>query len=144
MDIKLIIAVLTSITAIALAYLNYRLSRKTSRNDKNAELRTQSYVDFVNAVSEIATTSGSSASRSKESLKKLVDAKTRIAIYGDSEVIIKMAEFDKKHGLLNDEPSMESFMSIALAMRKASIGVSKQSLRNEIRQVLFGNERDIE
>ena len=143
MDIKLIVVVLTSITALALAYLNFRLSREMSRNNKNVELRTQSYVDFVNAVSEIAATSGSSPNRSNETLKKLIDAKTRIAIYGDSEVIVKMAEFDKKYGLLNDDPSMDSFMLIALAMRSSSIGSSKKDLKDEMKQVLFGNEKTV-
>ena len=139
MDIKLVLVVVTSLTALILAYLNFRLTREINRNSKNTELRTQAYVDFIDAVAESAMAGQSGKNRPDSITKKIVDAKTRIAIYGDLEVIQGLAEFDRDHGWAHDKESRDSLTRLVLAMRNTQVGRSKNDLKRDIRQVLFGN-----
>lgn len=139
MDIKLTIALFTSIMAIFLAFLNFRLTREGSKSNRNADLKTKSYIDFISAVAETTTHGKSFKDRPKELTNRLIDAKTRIAIYGDPSVVSQLAEFDREFGIIQDDESRDSFLSVVEEMRKAATGRSASDLNQDIRQVLFGS-----
>ena len=141
MDIKILIAIVSSLIAVLLAFLNFRLNREINKTNRLAERKTQSYIDFINAVSETSVYGAKdSKNRPKELTQKLLDAKTRITIYGDSEVIIQLAEFHKNHGVINSPESRDSYMLVVEKRRAAATGRSASGLKNEIRQILIGDQ----
>jgi len=129
--------------AIVLAYLNFRLTRESNKHKNNSELRTQSYIDFISAVAEVSSSKEHFTKRPKELTAKLTNAKTRIAIYGDSEVIVQLAKFDKNFGVINNEESRNSFLLVVQEMRKSATGRSASGIKNDISQVLFGNSNGL-
>ena len=144
MEPKLIAAITTaliaSITTIILAFFNYRLSRRSDKSAKKTEVRTQSYIDFINCVSEIAIATKQGKKRVPLLTHKLIDAKTRIAIYGDKKVIRQLAVFDRKFGLLDTEEAIDSFVSLISEMREDSIGKRNYDISVEIKQIIFGEK----
>jgi hypothetical protein len=81
MDIKLGIVFFTSVMAILLALLNFRLTREGSKSNRNSDLKTKSYIDFISAVAETTSFGKTYNDRLKEPTNRLIDAKTRIAMF---------------------------------------------------------------
>lgn len=142
MDPRLIAAIITtviaSLTAIILAFFNYRLSRKSTKGAKKTEVRTQSYIDFINCVSEIAIAAKKGMKKDPSLTQKLIDSKTRIAIYGDKKVIRQLAIFDKNFGVLDSDEAIESFVLLISDMREDAIGKRNYDIKKEIKQIIFG------
>ncbi|WP_255991135.1 hypothetical protein [Chitinolyticbacter albus] len=123
-------------TALLMALVNHRLSRNSNKTAKKTEIRSQSYVDFLKCVAELARVQPHADQSA--ALARLADAKARIAIYGDPGVIRKLASFDRKHNHLDSEEALNDFVEVALAMRLDSIGRRKYEAPEDIRQLLFG------
>ncbi|NOI19875.1 hypothetical protein F0223_16735 [Vibrio coralliilyticus] len=136
MDIKLGIAIVSSITAIILAILNYRLGRRSNKSSKKTEVRAQSYIDYLRAVAELAQIQDDS--QRCEKLAQLADAKARIAVYGDKLVVKALAQHDRSHKVLNSEESFNSFMLVVAEMRKDALAKSLNVDLDDLKQILFG------
>jgi len=59
LDTSLIVACIGVVSVLASALVQYKLGRLNERSKKEEEVRTQAYLDFVNVVSEIASSSNS-------------------------------------------------------------------------------------
>ena len=73
-----------------------------------------------------------------EVLNALSDAKTRIAIYGDEEVIDNLAEFMAEYGAINSEAAMSSFNKVIASMRKDAGGYLSTNTVKSISTIIFG------
>lgn len=140
MDITLTIAIVSFITAVILAYINYRLNRQNDRFSKKSEMRTQAYIDFINCVSELAVLARKGHTRNTDVLIKLTDSKSRIAIYGNVTVIQELANFDQNFGIIDSELASDAFMKIVHEMRNDAVGKSKKASIEDLKQIILGNK----
>lgn len=136
MDVEIPIAVIATLTALLMAFVNYRLSRNSNKTAKKTEIRAQAYIDFIKCISELAHVS---PQEHKQAIAKLTDAKARIVIYGDSAVIKELAKFDRAHKELNSNEAYEAFLKIALEMRNDAIGKREGEDPKDLKQILFGS-----
>ncbi len=142
MDIKLISAVIAAciaaLSALSIAFLNWKLARSNDQSSKINELKTQSYIDFINSISELAYLTSEDKSERRDALRKLADSKSRIAIYGDSSVIKKLAEFDRNHKQLNTDKALDAFTDVVNEMRVGAVGNDKADSVKDLKQIIFG------
>ena len=85
---------LCGVTAGAL--LQYRLSRPTMLESRQSEQVTRAYSDYLLGVAGVTRAQRhKDNSGLRDSLRPLADAKTRTAVYGDSQVIAAMASSER-------------------------------------------------
>jgi hypothetical protein len=73
----------------------------------------------------------------------LADARARMAVYGHSEVLAALAEFDKTDRKLSSESSCSAFMQLIQTMRKVSNANIAPIGEAELYLVLFGYRPDV-
>ena len=111
---------LSFISALLVALVTHFLSSNRNRKDELEELRLKAYTDFINAASRLA--SARRIGHTKDELKDLAvlnDAKTRICVCGDPEIVIKMADFWEKGGTLEKESEIAAFTQLCYSIRKS-------------------------
>jgi len=141
MDIKLIVALIGITGVAASALIQYYLGRESEKNKKAVEIRSQAYLDFVNIVSEIASSAKHNKQRDLEQLKNLNKAKSRVVLIGSNEVVEEVHNFFTKHdGLLNSENSFNAFSRIVSAMR-SDLSDEKSLANNILIESLFGKNK---
>lgn len=113
------------------AFLTYALSRKKDREGQFSELRHEVYADYLKAVAAMAT------DRTPDSLKSLIDAKARLAIYGSNAVVEKLAAFEVAGASLVDVNSQSAWLELAEQMRFETGSVEKLK-SGTLASVLFG------
>jgi hypothetical protein len=105
-----------SILGIALgATLQYVFSRFLEDRKHKRLLQTQAYVDFLRSVAE-ATHLDSTISEAQVHAK-IADARARIALYGSSNVVAALAEFEKAGNAIISDEQHAAFVSLIQAMR---------------------------
>ena len=103
---------------IAGVITQYVLFYYTDRRKRNADLKMQAYVDLIRSVSELGMAyKDKDIAKEKEYRVKLLDAKSRIIIYGSQKVIKTLAEYFKTGGNLNNEEERSLFIRVYQAMR---------------------------
>jgi hypothetical protein len=117
MDIKLVVALIGIGGVLSSALVQFWLGSRTEKNKKLIEIRSSAYLDFLNAVSEIASSTKYSKQRDVEQLKQLNQAKTRVILLGSTSVVTSIHSFFQNHGVLNSDASYVSFSKIVKAMR---------------------------
>ncbi|EOV6310184.1 hypothetical protein CGI93_08685 [Vibrio parahaemolyticus] len=117
MDIKVVVALIGIGGVLSSALVQFWLGSRTEKKKKHIEIRSSAYLDFLNAVSEIASSAKYSEQRSVEQLKQLNQSKTRVILLGSEAVVTSMHSFFQKHGSLGSEASYVSFSKIVKAMR---------------------------
>ena len=118
MDIKIIVALVGIFGVLVSACVQYFLGSKTEKGKKQLEIKTQAYLDFLNSVSEIASSSRHNKNRSLEQLQKLNQAKTRVVLIGSNSVVTHLHSFYQNYGNLDSDESFYSFSKIVESMRK--------------------------
>lgn len=141
MDIKLIVAMIGLIGVAASALIQFFLGRRAEKNKKIIEIRTQAYLDFINAVSEIASSAKHHDKRTLEQLQKLTQAKSRIALIGSAEVVLEMRKFFSGSAFLLTNESFLAFSMLISAMRK-DLTKSDFIEIEVLRDVLFGKREN--
>ncbi len=133
-----LIPIIGIIGVVTGALLQAFFQRKNQKAHHLTELQNSAYSDFINAASKIAV-----AQRSEHrdlvtnELSKLADAKSRICVYGDSNVVHHLALFIRKGGTLQTEQEILSFTRLCLEIRK-SVGMKDERLiGQDISQLLF-------
>ncbi|MBU2869584.1 hypothetical protein [Colwellia sp. E2M01] len=113
-------------------------NRKNQKVNNLSELQNSAYADFLNAASKIAVAQRQDQrSTVEKELSNLADAKSRICVYGDSNVVHHLAEFLREGGTLQTELEILSFTRLCMEIRK-SVGMSEKELRScDISQLLF-------
>ena len=100
------------------ASLQYLFTRLLEERKHRQSLQTEAYTDYIRAVAEarhidLYTERASIFAR-------LADAKSRICLYGSPEVIARLAEFERKGGLIVNDEQRQAFMQVIEAMRGSS------------------------
>jgi len=110
-----LLAVLPVLSAALGATLQHLFSRSAEVKKQAYALKQQAYVDYLRALANAAH-SASDEDRAKARLLA-ADAKTRVAVYGDTTVINALAEFEAAGPMLDNPRSIEAFLIVAAAMR---------------------------
>lgn len=140
MDIKLIVALIGLIGVISSAIVQFILGRRSERIKKTNEIRTQAYLDLINAVSDIASMSKIQDSEiSLTQLKYLISSKSRVVLIGSKDVVIEVHQFFTIYNKLESDASFNDFSKIVAAMRNDLTGKSDLDSRLLI-EALFGKE----
>ena len=94
MDIKLIVAAIGIVGILTSAVVQFVLGRLSEKNKKAHEIRTQAYLDLINSVSDIASTSKLNEGKIElNQLKDLTSVKSRVVLIGSDEVVIQVHKF---------------------------------------------------
>jgi len=120
------------------ALLKGFFNRKNQKANNLSELQNKAYSDFLNAASKIAVAQrNNQRSVVTDELSNLADAKSRICVYGDSNVVNHLAIFLRLGGTLQTEQEILSYTHLCLEIRK-SVGMQdKELFASDISQLLF-------
>lgn len=125
------------------ASAQYLFSRLTENRKAADKLRTDAYVDFVKGCAGVAM-----AQRFKDEAEHLkasalmLDAKVRMAIYGDSSVAQGVGQFFESYGDFSRRADKRAFVDVISQMRQRVAGSSNEADRAAISQILFSEVVD--
>ena len=121
------IAILPLVGVVLGAVMQFLLSRTAERKKHADALRSHAYSDYLRAVAAMAHPRSDEDRRN--AVRDLTDAKARIAIYGDSEVVKALARFEEAGAVIKDGPSTQAFFAALSSMRTHHSAVSSRDLR---------------
>ena len=130
------IDVLPLVGVVIGAAMQYWFSRSAEVRKQIELLQSQSYVDFLRALTKSAYANSAEAIRS--ALADAADAKARLAVYGTSDVIVALARFEEAGAVLDNPQTKAAFVTLVAAMRQ------KRGAANatDLELVLFGKRRE--
>lgn len=86
------------------ALIHFSLSKKSQKEQQLIEWRNKAYIDFLKAISFVVASQRKGDNKvTIESLAKLADAKSRICIYGEAEIINQLVKFWREGATLETE-----------------------------------------
>ncbi|MDH5434819.1 MAG: hypothetical protein OEY19_12820 [Gammaproteobacteria bacterium] len=129
---NVLIATLPLLGVVIGALLQFILGRSSEKRKQLEVLRSEAYSTYLRSVS--ASAHMQSEKDRSDVFKLASDAKSRIAVYGSASVIEALAKFEEAGAVLNNENSIERFISIVKAMRSDNSPMSDKNLS----LVLFG------
>ncbi len=138
-EILIFVAPITGLFGVLFgAAIQAWFTRKNQDRNFLNEQRNKAYADFLNAASKIAVSQRlGNSNEVTDALAQLADSKSRICIYGDTNVIEKMAAFLRNGGTLQTESEIIAFTQLSYAMRK-SVGFDNSKMNiADISQLLF-------
>jgi hypothetical protein len=109
-------ALLPLIGLIVGAALQYWFTTAAESRKQLRLLQSQSYVDYLRAVTKAAHAGSQDVRRI--AVADMTDAKSRLCVYGASEVIAALARFEKVGVVLDNPHSQAAFVSMVNAMRE--------------------------
>jgi len=109
-------ALLPLIGVVVGATMQYWLSRAAESRKQLQLLQTQSYVDYLKAVTKAAHANSPDSLRSAQA--DAADAKARLAVYGGAHVIAVLARFEETGAVLNNSEAYAAFVALVGAMRQ--------------------------
>lgn len=132
-------ALVSAIGVVIGASLQFWFSRLTTNWSRLQDKQIQAYVDFLKGVSGLAQSQRFKDKEAElDSASLLADARARIAVYGHSEVLAALAEFDKTDRQLSSESSLSAFMQLIQTMHKVSNAKIAPISEAQLSLVLFG------
>ncbi|WP_197715433.1 hypothetical protein [Aquitalea magnusonii] len=133
------IASLLSILGVVVgAFLQNYLARQNNEAKQLLESRNQAYIDFFEAVSLVVSAQRLGKKEQElEQLAKLTHAKTRICMFGEEQVVKRLATFWAAGATLETESEILAFTRFVIDIRK-SLGLQDKGFLNaEVSQLLF-------
>lgn len=131
MDLSTFVSPLSSLAGVVVgAWLLNHFTIRRNRKDDLAEMRLRAYVDFITVASKffVARRLGQKEDE-VTALAVLNDAKTRICICGQAEVVQALKEFWMSGGTLEKESEILAFNRLCNQMRKS---LGERSLLGEV------------
>jgi hypothetical protein len=125
-------AVLPLLGVVIGAAMQYWLSRSAESRKQLQLLQTQSYVDYLRAVTKSAHATSPESNRAAN--MDAADAKARLAVYGTSDVISALARFEEIGAVIANPKARAAFVALVGAMRRKEGKVEVDDLS----LVLFG------
>jgi hypothetical protein len=125
-------AVLPLVGVVIGATMQYWLSRSAESRKQIQLLQSQSYVDYLRAVTKAAHASSPDDARSAQS--EAAHAKARLAVYGKSSLISALARFEEVGAVLDNPRAYVAFVALVGAMRQKG----RAAQADDLRLVLFG------
>jgi hypothetical protein len=126
-------AVLPLLGVVIGAALQYWTSRAAEARKQLQLLRSQSYVDYLRAVTKAAH--ATSAENGRLARTEAADAKARMSVYGASRAIAALARFEELGAVLDSPKSMGVFAALVAAMRDGD-----SPSQTDLELVLFGKQ----
>jgi len=123
-------AVLPLLGVVIGATMQYWLSRSAESRKQLQLLQSESYVDYLRAVTKAAHATSQDAVGLARA--EAADAKARLAVYGTSGVIAALARFEEAGAVLDNPRTRAAFVALVGAMRQ------KHSNADDLSLVLFG------
>jgi hypothetical protein len=120
------------------ASLQYLYSRSAENTKHRTTLRTEAYIDYLEAVSLLGRASPSTSDKINEARALAANAKARICIYGSDAVIRQLAVFDTDGAILNNLTAQDHFLRLCSLMRSECGNSVSRGLETSLRTVLFG------
>jgi hypothetical protein len=118
------------------AGLQYLFGRSLEWRKQIQVQKGQAYADYFQAFSTVAT-----VGRTKEALSAVVDAKTRICVYGSDEVVAKLAHFERAGASTESQDNHALVSDLVSAMRR-DVGASRKAAdQNDVSVIVFGATR---
>ncbi|MDP1912484.1 hypothetical protein [Brevundimonas sp.] len=128
-------AVLPLVGILIGAGLQYFFGRSLEARKHIQTQKGQAYADYFKAFSTIAT-----VGRTKETLSAVLDAKTRICVYGSDEVVKRLAAFERSGATTNSGESHALVAALLSAMRQ-DVGASRSAANTrDVGVVVFGSD----
>jgi hypothetical protein len=122
--------VLSLMSALIVAFSGHLLSERRKRRDELAEMRLGAYRDFINAASRLVAARRLGLTEDEsEDLVALNDAKTRICICAEAQVVKALCEFWRHGGTLEREQEILAFTRLCMQIRE-SLGNKRHDLSN--------------
>lgn len=119
------------------ALLQSYFNRRNQKDTRLDEWRNAAYADFLNAVFAVATAQRhGKRDIVTEQLARLSDAKARICVYGDANVIHSISVFWQHGATLQTELELLAFTRVCLAIRE-SVGAVGKMHSSDVSQLLF-------
>ena len=138
MDIRLVVGLIAFSGVMLSAIIQFWLGKHSEKTKKALEIRAQAYVNLVNAISDIASTSKiQNGSIDVDQLKNLIQAKTQVVLIGSEDVVKELHQFFIKHGSLKTNESFDDFSKLVSVMRVDLSGRHDIKL-NVLSETLFG------
>jgi hypothetical protein len=120
------------------ASVQYLFSRLTEARKSSDKLRTDSYVDFIKGCAGVAMAQRfEDRSEEAKALALMLDAKVRIAIYGDPAISREVGAFFAKYGDFSKEEDKRAFVHLICQMRRSVTGTISEADYAAISQILF-------
>jgi len=126
------------VSALIVAFLGHLFAIKRQKRNELAEMRFNAYKDFINATTRLSASRRIGITTNEiDDLAALNDAKVRICICGEKEVIEELTKFWEYGGTLEKEGELQAFRRLCLKIRK-SLGCNwKEITPLEISKILF-------
>jgi hypothetical protein len=133
------IAIIGSLFGVVVgAILQSYFLRRNQKDTRISEWRNTAYTDFINAATLVATAQRQGKRDTvSDQLARLSDAKARICVYGDAEVISELAEFWRHGATLQTESEILAFTRICLKIRESLQVPGRKINSPDISQLLF-------
>jgi len=126
-------AVLPLLGVVIGATLQYWTSRSAETQKQLQLLRSQSYVDYLRAVTKAAHATSPDTGRLARA--EAADAKARMSVYGTSRAIAALARFEEVGPVLDTPNAKGMFAALVRAMRD-----SDSPSQTDLELVLFGKQ----
>lgn len=134
-------ATLPLLGALAGATLQHLFSRRETDATHFLKLRTNAYIDFIKAVvASTASQKRGDSQREKDASFQVLEARTRICIYGDRQVVNALAAFWRQGAVLDSPERMKAFIEICQAMRECGSMRGRPVENREISQLILGKD----
>ena len=130
----MLIAFFSFLGVIVGASLQYFFMRLLEERKQRRSLQTKAYTDYIQAVAE--SRHMSLYTEQASIFARLADAKTRICLYGSPEAVARLADFESKGAVIEDNEQREAFMRLIEAIR----GTSKLQM-SQLELILLGEIR---
>jgi hypothetical protein len=115
------------------ASLTYLFTRSHENKKHLHLLQTEAYADYLRCVAEAAHINLQTDEANL--FARAADAKTRICLYGSTDVVALLAAFERAGGATGNERQREAFTSLVTAMRRKSKVNS-----SDLNAILFGGD----
>jgi hypothetical protein len=125
-------AILPLLGVVVGATMQYWLSRSAESQKQIQLLHSQSYVDYLRAVTRTAHASSPEAARLAQA--QAADAKARMAVYAPSGVIAALARFEESGAVIDNPRTRAAFVALVSAMRQKR----DKAQADDLNLVLFG------
>lgn len=134
----LVVASISLMSAVTVAILSHIFAMSRNRGDELAQMRLKAYTDFINSGSRLVSARRIGVTDDElEELAALNDAKARICICGDSEVVKHLIKFWNAGGTLEREREILAFSRLCLKMRESLGNKAKELSSTDISNTLF-------
>jgi hypothetical protein len=127
--------------ALAGVTLQHLFARRATDATHFLTLRTNAYIDFIKGIAA-ATVAQKNRDSQKEqnAIEQITDAKARVCIYGDAQVVDALADFHRGGPVLDTPERMRAFVYVCQAMRQCGSMRGHPVANSQISRLLLSTD----